>query len=82
MPTRKTTTKTSKKSAARKKGPAKPAAAAFRSGAVPPYGVAIREAVARGNPREMKTLATAARQYLKNVQSALGALDKSLTTKR
>ena len=80
MPARKTTTSTKKKSAARKS--AKPASAAIRQGAVPPYGVAIREAVARGNPREMKTLATAARQYLKNVQSALDALDKSLTTKR
>ncbi len=83
MPTRKTTTKTSKKSAtARKKGSAKSAVASAGRGPIPPYGVPIREAIARGNPREMKALATSARQYLKNVQSALDALDKSLTAKR
>jgi len=79
MPTRKTTTSTKKKSAARK--PAKSASAALR-GPVPPYGVAIREAIARGKPQEMKAVAASARKYLTSVQSALDALEKSLTTKR
>lgn len=81
MPTRKTTTKTTKKSAAARKKAAKPAAASVR-GPIPPYGVPIREAIARGNPREMQALATATRQYLKNVQSALAKLEGSLGMKR
>lgn len=76
MPTKKPSTKTAKKSAtARKKS-------AAAKGAVPPYGVPIREAIARGNPSEMKAVAASARKYLTSVQSALDALEKSLTTKR
>lgn len=83
MPTRKTaTTSTKKSAAARKKGSARAAAAGISKAVVPPYGVPIREAIARGNPREMKAIAASARKYISNVQSALEALEKSLTTKR
>jgi hypothetical protein len=48
------------------------------SGPLPPYGVAIREAIARGDVREMRRVATVARKYLKNVQAALDTMEKSL----
>ena len=66
---------------ASKKGSGKSlsAAAGIRGGALPPYGVPIREALARGDAREMKALATATRQYLKNVQSALDKLERAIS---
>ncbi len=54
------------------------AKAAARPGAIPPYGVAIRDAIARGDANEMKNVAAAARKYLSDVQSALDKLDKAL----
>jgi hypothetical protein len=80
MPARKTTTSSTKKSATKSKTSS--VAAAIRGGALPPYGVPIREAIARGNPQEMKAVAASARKHLSNVQSALDALEKTLTTKR
>lgn len=81
MPTSGKNRQPKKKSAASKKGAAKTssAAAGIRGGPLPPYGIAIREAVARGDAREMKALATATRQYLKNVQSALDKLEKAIS---
>jgi hypothetical protein len=55
--------------------------AAPARGPLPPYGIAIKEAVARGNVAEMKKVAAAARKYLKDVQSALDALDKAIGKK-
>jgi len=48
------------------------------TGPVPPYGVAIRDAIARGDVREMRQVATVARKYLKDVQAALDAMEKSV----
>lgn len=47
-------------------------------GPLPPYGVAIRDAIARGDVREMRQVATVARKYLKDVQAALDAMEKSV----
>jgi hypothetical protein len=71
-----------KKAAPSERSSGKSAAAAIRSGALPPYGVPIREALARGDAREMQGLATATRQYLKNVQTALAKLDAATGKKR
>ncbi|HVF55883.1 MAG TPA: DUF1843 domain-containing protein [Pyrinomonadaceae bacterium] len=87
MPTSK---KSSKKSSAAKSKQARSArsgaksgatAAAARSGPVPPYGEAIRQASARGDVQEMRKLANASRKWLKEVQSALDKLDKSIARK-
>lgn len=76
MPTRKTA---STKKAASKKA-AKTSAAI--SGPVPPYGIAIREAVSRGNPQELKKVATAGRKWLKDVQTALDKLEQALAKQK
>ena len=68
MPTR-------KKSAQSKK-------AVVKSGAVPPHGIAIRQALARGDSREMWNVAVSARKYLSRVQSALDGLEKALARNR
>ena len=47
-------------------------------GPLPPYGVAIREAIARGNAREMRSVAAAARKWLKDTQAALEEMEKSM----
>ena len=48
------------------------------SGPVPPYGVAIREAIERGDVREMRRVAAAARKWQKNVETALARMEKSM----
>ncbi len=63
-----------KKSPQSSKKSSRSSAAASRSGPIPPYGVAIREAVARGDEAEMQKVATAARKYLNNLQTALDKL--------
>jgi len=74
MPAKKGSTKksTSKKSSKTS------AAARPMSGAVPPYGEAIRGAVARGDKREMKDTAGSARKWLADVEAALEQLESSL----
>ena len=52
-----------------------------RIGPVPPYGIAIREAVARGDAAEMKKVAAAARKHLTDVQSALDKLTAAIGRK-
>ena len=47
-------------------------------GPLPPYGVAIRDAIARGDVREMRRVAASARKYMKDVQVALEAMEKSV----
>ena len=71
MPVRKTT-KTSKASSKSKK------AASAKSGPVPPYGVAIRGAIARGDVREMRALAASTRKWLADVNSALAKLEANI----
>jgi len=75
MPTRKTATKktAAKKSTSR--------AARSQTGPVPPYGDPIRAAIARGNTREMKTVAASARKWLNDVQAALAQLESALKKK-
>jgi hypothetical protein len=54
------------------------AKAVSRGGPLPPYGVPIREAIAGGDVREMRRVAASARKWLKDVQSALNGMEKSL----
>jgi Domain of unknown function (DUF1843) len=68
MPARKTTKKSTKKAGSKAK-------AAPTTGAVPPYGEAIRGAMARGDAQEMKTVAANARKWMSDVQSALKQLE-------
>ncbi|HLL13664.1 MAG TPA: DUF1843 domain-containing protein [Pyrinomonadaceae bacterium] len=56
--------------------------AATRTGALPPYGQGIRDAIARGDAGEMKRVATSARKYVKDVQAALDKLDQALGSAR
>lgn len=80
MPTRKKATKTTKKSSkkAGKKSTRKSAASRTETGPVPPYGEAIRGAIARGDTREMKDLAASTRKWLDDVESALQELESNL----
>ena len=77
-----TSYKTGSKKGAGKGGSSKKsgAAAAARptSGAVPPYGEAIRQAAARGDQAEMRKTAAAARKWIKDAQTALDKLEKKL----
>ena len=68
MPARKTTKKSTKKAVKAK-------AAQPDTGPVPPYGEAIRGAVARGDAQEMKDVAASARKWMSDVQSALKQLE-------
>ena len=63
-----------------KKGSSKTAGAraAATSGAVPPYGEAIRQATARGDEAEMRKAAASARKWIKDAQAALEKLEKRL----
>ena len=68
------------KAGASKKGGATAAAARPTSGAVPPYGEAIRQATARGDQAEMRKAAASARKWIKDAQTALDKLEKKLGT--
>ena len=52
--------------------------ASVESGPVPPYGVAIREAIARGDVQEMRQLAATTRKWLDDVNQALNNLESSI----
>ena len=80
MPTRKKATKTTKKSSKKsgKKSTKKSAGSRAETGPVPPYGEAIRGAIARGDTREMKDLAASTRKWLDDVESALRELESNL----
>jgi hypothetical protein len=73
MPTRKAS---GKKSGAKKSSKKSLKA---QSGAVPPYGDPIRQAIARGDAQEMKNVAASARKWMSDVQSALDKLDSALS---
>jgi len=73
MPTRKTS---GKKSGAKKSSKKSLKA---ESGAVPPYGDPIRQAIARGDAQEMKNVAASARKWMSDVQAALDKLDSALS---
>jgi hypothetical protein len=55
--------------------------AARVSGAVPPYGDPIRNAIARGNMAEMRKVAASTRKYLGEVEKALAQLEKAIGKK-
>ena len=71
MPARKTTKKSSTKKSSKAK-------ARVNTGAVPPYGEAIRGAVARGDVQEMRDASANARKWISDVQSALKELDGAI----
>ena len=73
MPTRKKAPQTRKASAKTNLS-----AARVASGPVPPYGDPIHKAIARGDLREMKALATSTRKWLSQVNSALAKLEASI----
>ena len=73
MPARKTTKKAAKKSTKKALRP--------DAGPVPPYGDPIRKAIARGDAREMKSVAVSARKWMADVQAALDQLDSALKKK-
>ena len=52
------------------------------SGAVPPYGDPIRQAIARGDAQEMKNVAASARKWMADVQAALDKLDSALKSSK
>jgi len=54
------------------------ATARIESGPLPPYGIAIRQAIKRGNLAEMKKLAAQARKHISDVTAALAALEKKI----
>lgn len=47
-------------------------------GALPPYGVPIKAAIAGGNLREMKTMATRTRKHISEVERALKGLEREI----
>lgn len=53
-------------------------AAKLKPGSHVMYGVAIREAIARGDAAEMRRTATAARKHIAEVTKALQGLEKKL----
>ena len=67
-----------KKGASKKGTAAKKSAAKATSGAVPPYGPPIREAMARGDASEMRKVASSARKWIKDAQAALDKLDAKI----
>ena len=69
------TSKGSTKKGGSKKGSTKGKAI---SGAVPPYGPPIREAMARGDQAEMRRVAASARKWIKDAQAALDKLEAKL----
>ena len=75
MPARKTAKKSTKKAGKSK-------AARPDTGPVPPYGEAIRGAIARGDAQEMKNVAASARKWITDAQSALKDLDSALKPKK
>jgi hypothetical protein len=59
----------------------KPAAKAgsAKAGPEPPYGPPIRDAIARGNVAEMKSLATRTRKYIADLEKALKVLEGKIS---
>ena len=70
MPARKTTKKTTKKTAR------------VETGFVPPYGEAIRGAMARGDVQEMRDVAANARKWITDAQAALTKLESALKARK
>lgn len=54
------------------------ASASVPTGMVPPYGEAIRGAMARGDVQEMREVAASARKWQAEVESALSQLESAI----
>ena len=77
MPTRKVSKKPARKSASAKGNPLD--LKAIQAGQIVLYAIPIRDAITRGDLAEMKQLAALARSHVKDVQTALTKLEKSLS---
>jgi uncharacterized protein DUF1843 len=77
MPTRKTSKKPARKAGKATKGKVLDLRA-IKAGRMVLYGPPIRDAILRGKLAEMRQLAVAARAHVKDVQSALSALEAAL----
>jgi len=78
MATGKKATKSTKKTAKKSGKKTTKKSARVPTGEVPPYGEAIRGALARGDAQEMRKAADSARKWLSEVQSALAQLESSM----
>lgn len=78
MATGKKATKSTKKTAKKSGKKTTKKGARVESGPVPPYGEAIRGALARGDAQEMRKVADTARKWLSEVQAALAQLDSAM----
>jgi len=78
MPTRKRSPQTRRTPSSKGKKALRTTVAKVKKGTVEPYGVPIRNAIARGNVQEMKALAAFTRRWLGEVSSALAQLESSL----
>ena len=72
------TTKKAKKTAKTSSKKTTKAISRAASGPVPPYGEAIRGAIARGDTQGMKNAAASARKWIADVQSALAQLESAM----
>jgi len=61
-----------------KKSSKKPSKSSKKGPIVPLYAVPIRDCSARGNVREMKSMAAKAKKHISDVQGALARLEKSI----
>lgn len=78
MATGKKATKSTKKTAKKSAKKTTKKRARVESGPVPPYGEAIRGALARGDAAEMRKVGDTARKWVSEVQAALAQLDSAM----
>jgi hypothetical protein len=72
------TTKKAKKTSKKSTRKTSKARGRVETGPVPPYGEAIRGAIARGDMQGMKNAAASARKWIADVQSALAQLESAM----
>jgi uncharacterized protein DUF1843 len=73
---------TTRKKSPRPRTTSKKKSTSFAAGAIPPYGIPIREAIARGDLNEMQRVAAKARRWLADTEAALDELEKYLSSRR
>ncbi len=73
MPKKNSRTPSKKKSQVSRRATSK---ALSGGGPLPPYGEPIRQAIARGDLREMRKVAAATRAWQRNVEAALSKMEK------
>ena len=74
----KSASRSSKKGSGKKASGKKKASGRKKAPIIVLYGVPIRHAAARGNLREMKSMAAKARKHIADVQAALAKLEQSI----